>query len=58
MCLLCRFNMLNNWMRGHERIDVWLSRFSPAAKHFYWGFAHMSIEDAQATLNATRVRPF
>ena len=54
--MLRRFNLMNNWRRFKERVDVWVIRFSTEAKLRYWGITNLSAEEAVRVLALMKVR--
>lgn len=55
MCHLCRFNLMNNWVRYKERVDVWVMRFSSEALHRYWGLTNFQLADARRAIDMVQV---
>ncbi|KAK9843669.1 hypothetical protein WJX81_001900 [Elliptochloris bilobata] len=43
--VVVRFNLMNNWRRFEERVDVWVIRFSTEASLRYWGLTNLRPED-------------
>lgn len=55
VCAPRRFNLMNNWRRFAERVDVWVIRFSTEAKLRYWGITNLSPADAVRVLGLMKV---
>ncbi|KAK9788855.1 hypothetical protein WJX73_009926 [Symbiochloris irregularis] len=49
--VIVRFNLMNNWVRYKERVDVWVMRFSSEALHRYWGLTNFHLPDANRAID-------
>lgn len=54
--LWCRFNLMNNWQRFKERIDVWIMRHSKEAAAGYWGINNIKNPEADNILAMLKAR--
>jgi hypothetical protein len=50
-----RFNLMNNWSRFREKVDVWMIRFSTEATSIYWGVTNMTPGDANRVFKLVKV---
>jgi len=55
--VVVRFNLMNNWRRFAERVDVWVIRFSVEAALRYWGITNFRPAEGERVINATQARP-
>jgi len=55
--IVVRFNLMNNWRRFAERVDVWVIRFSVEAALRYWGITNFRPAEGERVINATQARP-
>ncbi|CAL8471675.1 g11217 [Coccomyxa elongata] len=44
--VVVRFNLMNNWRRFKERVDIWVFRYSTEASLGYWGITNMLAHEA------------
>ncbi|BDA47061.1 hypothetical protein COCOBI_09-5160 [Coccomyxa sp. Obi] len=44
--LVVRFNLMNNWRRFKEKVDVWVFRYSTEATLGYWGITNLAAQEA------------
>ncbi|KAK9918770.1 hypothetical protein WJX75_006764 [Coccomyxa subellipsoidea] len=44
--VVVRFNLMNNWRRFKEKVDVWVIRYSTEATLSYWGITNMLAPEA------------
>lgn len=53
---MCRFNLMNNWRRYQEKVDIWVARYSSEASQRYWGFTNFRKPDAEHVVDSLQVK--
>lgn len=52
--VVVRFNLMNNWQRFQEKIDVWIMRFSTEARAGYWGINNINQTEADRIISGLK----